>query len=221
LTSALARLDEVRHDRDLFLQAARVPGALIVNAELGVVARQSAAWAKGGEIRLIVSAASEQITETRAIEPMRSGVSLRIPLAAEGEVRVDARARAADSGAADATAAVPAAPASLIGSLLSYRGLARALMPAADGRYRRTERATVEGALAPGAVPAGARVLDRAGKALNVPAAARERIDAHGTRWIVAEVSLAPLTEGDYVIEVEAMKDETRERKLFAIRLVR
>ena len=223
LTGALGRLDAVRHDRDLFIQAARVPGALIVNAELGVVARQSAAWAKGGELRVIVSAGGAQVTETRTIEPMRSGVSLRIPLTADGDVRIDARARGAAGGsaAADATETVTASSTSLIGVPMSYRGLARALMPAADGRYRRTERATIEAALAEGAVPAGARVLDRFGKPLNVPAVARERIDAQGTRWIVAEVTLAPLTEGDYVIEVEAMKDETRERRLFAIRLVR
>ena len=67
----------------------------------------------------------------------------------------------------------------------------------------------------------GARVLDRYGKALNVPAAARERIDAAGTRWMTAEVSLAPLTEGDYVIEMEAVRDETRQRVLLAIRVVR
>ena len=45
--------------------------------------------------------------------------------------------------------------------------------------------------------------------------------DFQGVRWMVAEVSLAPFTNGDYVVELEAMKDETRERRLFAIRVVR
>lgn len=221
LSAALGRLDEVRHDRDLFVQAARVPGGLIVSAELGVNARQAAAWAKGGDVRFMISAGGEQLTETRAIEPMRSGVVVRVPLTADGEVRVDARARSAGGGAADAAATIPAAGAGLIGDLMSFRGIARALQPAADGRYRRTERATVEAPLAAGAIPAGARVLDRLGKPMNVPIASRERVDAQGTRWMTAELTLAPLTEGDYVIEVEAMKDEKRERKLFAIRVVR
>lgn len=221
LTSALARLDEVRHDRDLYLQAVRVPGALMVGVELGVNARQAGAWAKGGEVRLMISAGAETLTETQAIAPMRSGVVVRVPLTSDAEVRIDARARSTDGGAADATATVAAAEVGLLGDVLSYRGLARALQPAADGRYRRTERATIEAPLRAGAIPAGARVLDRAGKPLNVPAASRERIDAQGTRWMVAEVTLAPLTEGDYLLEIEAMKDETRERTLFAIRVVR
>ncbi|MBA3950129.1 MAG: hypothetical protein H0X44_09320, partial [Acidobacteria bacterium] len=135
-----------------------------------------------------------------------------------------ARARGAGTGAigaADATLPVaPAAP-GLIGGVLSFRSLARLRMPAADGRYRRTERVTLEAPLSDGAVPAGARVLDRLGKPLAVPAKAGERIDAAGVRWMTVEVVLAPLTGGDYVIELEAMKDETRERKLFAIRVVR
>jgi len=221
LSTALGRLGEVRHDRDLFVQAARVPGALVVTAELGVNARQAAEWQKGGELRLIVSGGGESATETRPIDPLRPGVVVRVLSAAAGEIRIDARARSTSGGAADATATVPAASSALIGDVLSYRGLARALLPASDGRYRRTERATVEAPLADGATPAGARVLDRQGKPLSVPATARERIDTHGVRWLVAEVSLAPLTEGDYVIELEAMKDATRERKLFAIRVVR
>jgi hypothetical protein len=70
-------------------------------------------------------------------------------------------------------------------------------------------------------VPAGARILDKTGQPLNVPITTRERADAGGVRWLVAEASLAPLADGDYVIEMEAMKDERRERKLFAIRVVR
>ncbi|MDQ3070555.1 MAG: hypothetical protein M3R55_12615, partial [Acidobacteriota bacterium] len=125
------------------------------------------------------------------------------------------------AGAADAGVTVPAAATGLIGEALSFRGLARALMPAADGRYRRTERATIEAPLAAGAIPSGARLLDRLGKPLSIPLAPRERIDAAGVRWIVAELPLAPLSDGDYVIEIEATRDETRERRLFAIRVVR
>jgi VWFA-related protein len=224
ITAALARLADVRHDRDLFLQAVRVPGAVIVSAEIGVNARQDAAWAKGGDVRLIVSSGGNQVVETRSLAAMQSGVVVRVPVGDEGDVRIDARARGAGSGslgAADATLAVPAPVKSLIGPVLSYRGLARARMPAADGRYRRTERATLEAPLAEGAIPAGARLLDRAGKPLPVPVASRERVDANGVRWMVAEAALAPLTEGDYIIELEAVKDAARETALFAIRVVR
>ncbi|MBA3949957.1 MAG: hypothetical protein H0X44_08445, partial [Acidobacteria bacterium] len=114
---------------------------------------------------------------------------------------LDVRARAKQAGpsaAADTTATAPARAEALLGDPLSYRGIARALFPAADGRYRRTERATIEAVLGKGAVPAGVRLLDRAGSPLTTPVASRERIDASGVRWMVAEVSLAPFTDGDY-----------------------
>jgi VWFA-related protein len=224
VSTALGRLEELRHDRDLFVQAARVPDGVLVSAELGVNARTSRAWADGGEVRITVRGPGGDVVETRPIAPLRSGVAVRVPIADAGDIRVEVRARAKSPGAsnaADATVSVAPAGASLIGGVVSYRGLARALQPAADGRYRRTERATLEAPLAGGAVPAGARVLDRLGNPLNVPIAARERADAQGTRWLVGEVTLAPLAEGDYVIELEAMKDEVRERTLFAIRVVR
>lgn len=224
LSEALGRLSLLTHQRDLHLQAARAGGDLIVGAELGVTARTARAWADGGEVRITVTTAGGERVETRALEPMRSGVSVRVPIADPGAVKVDVRARAKGSGpssAADATVTVPAPSASLIGDPLSYRGIARALTPAADGRYRRTERATIEAPLAEGATPAGARVLDKLGQPLTVPIATRERADAAGVRWMTAEVTLAPLTDGDYVIELEVMKDDKRERKLFAIRVVR
>lgn len=226
LSDALGRLDHVRHDRDLYLQATRVPGAVIVGAELGVNARTDASWATGGEMRLVVSGegAEAETTETKTLGARQSGIVVSIPVTTEGAVRVDGRARGAGSGAigaADATLSVPPAEPALIGGVLSFRGLARARMPAADGRYRRTERVTLEAPLATGAVQTGARLLDRMGKPLAVPAKAGERIDAAGIRWMTVEVVLAPLAEGDYVIELEAIKDEARERKLFAIRVVR
>ena len=225
LSAALGRLDAVRHDRDLYVQVARVPGALIVSAELGVNARNARAWSSGGEIRLLVSAGADQAVDSKPMPPRRPGVVIRVPVTGEGgDVRVDARARASGTGpfsAADASVTLAPVPALLIGDVLSYRGLARARMPAADGRYRRTERATIEAVLAGDAVPAGARLLDRAGNPLPVPVASRLRVDADGARWMTAELALAPLTDGDYVFELEVTKDAARERKLFAIRVVR
>ena len=224
VATALARLGELAHTRDVYVQATRVDGAIVIGAELGVTARTSPAWADGGEVRVTVKAASGDIVETRPIEPMRSGASFRVPITEPGPIRVDVAARgkrAGASSAADARLDVPAQTPSLLGEPMSYRGIARALTPAADGRYRRTERATIEATIAHGATPVGARFLDKSGTPLTIPVETRERVDAGGTRWLVAAVRLGPLTDGDYLIELEAMKDEVRERKLFAIRVVR
>lgn len=59
--------------------------------------------------------------------------------------------------------------------------------------------------LAADAGTASARLLDRSGKPLQVPVQISERADAaEGIRWIVAEVTLAPLAPGDYAVEVAA-----------------
>ena len=49
-----------------------------------------------------------------------------------------------------------------------------------------------------------ALMLDRSGKLIPVPVAATVRDDADGSRWRVADVALAPLAPGDYLIEVTA-----------------
>jgi hypothetical protein len=86
--------------------------------------------------------------------------------------------------------------------------------PTADLRFRRSERIRVE---VPSATTAtGARLLDRTGKPTPVPVASATRNDADGSRWVTAELALAPLAPGDYVIEV--MADPTR--TLVAFRVV-
>ena len=47
-----------------------------------------------------------------------------------------------------------------------------------------------------------ARLLDRTGKALGLSVAASMRDEADGTRWQTAQLALAPLAAGDYVIEL-------------------
>ena len=74
-------------------------------------------------------------------------------------------------------------------------------MPTADLRFRRNEQIRVE-------IPTrrqrsvSARLLDRTGKPLAVPVAAALRDDADGSRWRTAQLALAPLAPGDYVIEI-------------------
>jgi VWFA-related protein len=87
-------------------------------------------------------------------------------------------------------------------------------MPAADLRFRRSERLRVE--VPSAADAAGARLLDRTGKPLAVPVVAATRTDADGTRWATGELALAPLGAGDYLIEVSAGATRT----LLAFRVV-
>jgi VWFA-related protein len=88
-------------------------------------------------------------------------------------------------------------------------------VPTADLRFRRSDRLRVE---VPSATDAtAARLLDRTGKPLAaIPVVSASRTDADGVRWATAEVALAPLGAGDYVIEVPAGDTRT----LVAFRVV-
>ena len=55
-----------------------------------------------------------------------------------------------------------------------------------------------------GAVPS-ATLLDRTGPALAVPVEAGARDAGDSTWWVTAEVALAPLAAGDYVIEISGV----------------
>src|SRR5262249_46231679 len=97
---------------------------------------------------------------------------------------------------------IGAAPAAS-GALFQRRGPGSggAFVPTADLRFRRNEQLRVE---VPGdaAEGAAARLLDRTGKAMSVPVTAAVRDDSDGSRWHTAQLALAPLAPGDYVIEV-------------------
>ena len=74
-------------------------------------------------------------------------------------------------------------------------------VPTADRRFRRSERLRAE-VPAPGATAVTARLLDRRGDPLAVPVTTAVRDEADGTRWANAELLLAPLAPGEYVIEL-------------------
>jgi VWFA-related protein len=74
-------------------------------------------------------------------------------------------------------------------------------VPTADLRFRRGEHIRVE-VPAPNALAVSARLLDRMGKPLTVAVTAVVRDDADGSRWETAQLNLAPLAAGDYVIEM-------------------
>ncbi|HUK36880.1 MAG TPA: VWA domain-containing protein [Vicinamibacterales bacterium] len=87
-------------------------------------------------------------------------------------------------------------------------------MPTADVRFRRSDRVRVE---VPSTVDVtSARLLDRSGKPMPIiPVTTSTKTDGDGTKWATAEVLLAPLAPGDYIVEVVA--GETRTLAAFRI----
>jgi hypothetical protein len=143
----------------------------------------------------------------------------RVPLDSPAATRtIDVRARLTGAGTpeADVTRLDVATPA----VVMFRRGptTGNQWLPAGDPRFSRTERARLEVPVR-AAQPSGAgRVLDRNGEALSPPVTVTGRTDeATGEHWLTAEVILAPLGPGDYVIELAT--GETR--ILTAVRVTR
>ena len=92
-------------------------------------------------------------------------------------------------------------------------------VPTADRRFRRTERAVVRvsASLAPDAV--SAELLDRSGKPLPLPVAATI-VERDFVRWARAELALAPLAPGDYVIRVTVKRGAEQVLTLAPFRIV-
>ncbi len=94
-----------------------------------------------------------------------------------------------------------------------------AWMPAGDLRFRRQERVKVEVVVAGPMTSSAVRLLDRAGNPLSVPVTASER-DEDGAKIVSGEVTLAPLSIGDYVLETTIMQGTTTQKVFAAFRIV-
>jgi VWFA-related protein len=94
------------------------------------------------------------------------------------------------------------------------------IQPAAGRVFARSERIRLE-LEAPADVPRWTGViLDRNGNATPVPVVAGERSDgATGQRWLTADITLAPLGPGDYVVELTMATGSGQQKTLTAIRV--
>ena len=90
-------------------------------------------------------------------------------------------------------------------ALLSRRGPSTGVryVPTAVPQFSRTERVRIDVPVETGTTAASAEILDRAGKPINVPVHASTRVEGAIT-WATAELSLAPLAAGDYLVRLTA-----------------
>ena len=82
--------------------------------------------------------------------------------------------------------------------------------------FRRTERIHLEWPILAADRRREGRLLGRNGLPIPIPVTLTER-DVNGHRVLAADVNLAPLTEADYVIEIEAGAGPESDRRLIAI----
>ena len=100
-------------------------------------------------------------------------------------------------------------------------GTGRLFQPTADPRFRRTERLIVETPVISKDATIHARLLNKVGQPMEIPVTLSEKLDESlQLRTSVAEIALAPLAAGEYVVEVAATKGDATERVSYALRII-
>lgn len=236
VTDALSRLPVSRRPPAIHLQASGAPGGVGVTVELDRVTAALPDWAKGGRLAVAVEpadrAAGARANVTTTLAAGSRVGTVRLPDGDGGalppgryQVRVEALADGARTPLVVSTVVdVPAGTALLGSALRATRrgpGTGRSFEPTADPRFRRIERLQAEVARIDAAAVVTGRLLNRAGQVMQVPVAISERPAADALpATIVAELALAPLAAGEYVLELTATSGDRSETRTYPIRMV-
>jgi VWFA-related protein len=219
VATALNRLSLIRPDAALYVNATHQPGGPVWVAGEVPLAASKASWARGGRIAIVaVDAAGATIGVGRKqIAAGERDFTTSIPLDDPSKTPARIQVRAEPEGAA----AIGLEVAPNIGEpLLLRRTGPAAPHAAADFRFYRTETLVYRWMLAAGESPSAGRVLDRAGHAIPLAVTPSEET-LEGARWLSGALSLAPLTTGDYVLELTKRTPAGEVRSLVPFRVVR
>jgi len=210
--------------------------ALWILGEVDPKARGGEDWVSGGEADIALTTESGA-TIVRYTVPIPAGTSRfqsRFPRSAEdvwldpGTYTLRVRAKPSGNGIPTTDTSrveVPPAPGTAR-LLMGQPAYARRLggpnseeLPTADRRFRRTERLIVQASasMAPDAVTA--ELLDRSGKVLPLPVTA-SIVDKDFVRWSRAELVLAPLAAGDYLLRIASRRGDERVVTLAPFRII-
>ncbi|HVL66554.1 MAG TPA: VWA domain-containing protein [Vicinamibacterales bacterium] len=217
---ALAPLAAVRASVPLRTRAVAVEGGRTV----WVAGEFATAAGAAASAEIVVTAGELSVTAAADVPQGRRGVLVPVRLPREPAGPLDIRVRiTAGDGSRHADMVRAEVPDGLPHPLLFRRGpsTGNRVEPLGDPVFSRTERARFDVALAPGATLSSARLLDRNGAPLDLPVTLAERTDDDGVRWGTAEITLAPLAPGDYVIELSATGSGAAQTRLTGIRVTR
>jgi VWFA-related protein len=204
----------------------RGAAAVWVTVEVGR-ATVAEGWSGGGDVDAMLLDSSGTMIGTARGHLDAGATSLRMvitsPQLTPGNYEVRVRAKGSAAAAASNESlrvSLPADP--LSAGVMFFRagpGAVARDIPTADARFRRNERLRV-------AIPAPAtgvftaRLLDRAGAAMPLPLTIARLDDPDGVAWQSAQLTLAPLGPGDYVIELTVTAGADSRTTLAPFRIV-
>ena len=204
--TALAELKRIRPAAAFHTRGTVIGDELVITTEVRAPEVEAGRWKEGGELQVMLTAASGDIMTTARgrLEPGARAAVMRIPLKnAPGPFTAAVRIRNPTEGTAEDGLTV-ARPAGLLGDPMIYRlATPTSPRPAASVEFRRTERIQVRWPVIGTIESRDARVLGRDGVPLELAVNVRD-LDEGGTRFILADLNLAPLTAGEYIIEARA-----------------
>ena len=213
VSAALGRLVPMRPGVPfvVYASAGMAPSGRVIRvvAELDAAIARGDDWVEGGEAQALVRGLKgDTLTSAQAkIEPGGRAVQLEMPVPADLSGDIKVQVRLMGSGALARYTDTTTVRVEPVGGdwgapLVQRRGptTGTAWVPTADLRFRRQERVRVSvGHEAADPEVTGA-LLDRKGKPIDVPV----RVNRPEPAGLVAELSLAPLAAGDYVIAIGA-----------------
>ena len=220
--TALAELKRLRPAAQVHTRGTVLGDDLILTTELTAPEVESGRWKEGGDVQIMVSVGGEPIATARArVEPGARSAVARIPLArAPGPFNAAVRVRNATGGDAQDGISVER-KSSLLGDPLLFRlPLPAVAKPAGSVYFRRTERMQIRWPVAAPLTPREARVLGRDGVALEL-AVSTSDLEEGGTRFVVVDLNLAPLTAGEYIMELKGTAAGKSEAAMLAFRVFR
>jgi VWFA-related protein len=221
---ALKPLARLGGSQELFTHAAAVGSDVAIVSELSSSQAASSVWRQGADVRVSLTGANgEAVATTARVEPgTRSSLvhvaagSVAGPWRAEVTLIASGGERVKDTATVDVPSASP-----LIGRPVVYRAAPSPrspLQPVADFLFRRTERVHLEWLVGQPLDQREVRVLSKTGQPVATGATISER-EANGQTSLIVDLSLAPLSAGDYVIEVSASRGGVTGKSMIGLRV--
>ncbi len=221
--TAVSALSRLRPAARIQAYGAAIGTDVMVVAEIAATEIEEGRWKQGAQVNVILTSKDgDSKSAVARIEPNARGTVVRIPVGtAAGPWDAMVRVRGEDLPPDSDSVTVERTGAKVLGPAIAYRAAsaaASAFRPLANFYFRRTERLRIDWPVLQPLESQSARLLDRNGGPLAVPVTLATR-EQDGLTLLSGTVVLAPLSIGDYIVEVTAKAGSAEERQLIAIRV--